>query len=422
MAEIAATASKPAVGSRGLLPAIAWRSLWRNRRRTWLTAGGIAFGVALVMFSMALQTGSYGDMINNATSLLTGHAQVQRTDYIELSRFEQTIDDATTLVRQIEQQAGVLSVAARVEAFALVSIDERSFGAQVLGVDVERERQVVNFFDRVKRGRLMAGPDEAVIGSGLARNLNANLGDEMVILGAGKQGGVAALVLDIVGIFDSGISELDRSLVLVPIATVQNEFGLGDEVHTIVLRTQDVDDSAAIVEALTGRLPESLSVRTWDEVLPEVRQSIDVDRLGGMFMYAFVLIVVTFSIINTFIMTVFERTREFSMLKAIGMRPGKIVVMMQIEALLLWLIGVGIAMGLTVPLLLWLESTGIYLGEGITELAEGMYMSDRIFPALGLSGLLVAPAVMLVATQLAAFFSCLRIYWLRATVGLRAAE
>ena len=422
MAEIAATASKRDVGSRrGLITAIAWRSLWRNRRRTWLTAGGIAFGVSLVVFSMAFQTGSYGDMIYNATSFLTGQVQIQRSDYIELSRFEQTIGDATETLRKVEQQAGVLSAAARVEAFALVSVDERSFGAQVLGVDVERERQVVNFFDRVSRGRVMAGPDETVIGSGLARNLNADLGDEIVVLGSAKRGGVAAMVLDIVGIFDSGIAELDRSLLFVPIAAVQNEFGLGDEVHTIVVRTQ-VDDSPAVVESLGHQLPEGLSVRNWDEVLPEIRQGIDVDRLGGMFMYAIVLMIVTFSIANTFTMTVFERLREFSMLKAIGMRPGKIVLMVQIEALLLWALGVGIAMGLMVPLLTWLQSSGIYLGEAIVEMAKQYYITDRIYPALGPDSLLVAPAVILAATQIAAFASSLRIYWLRAAAGVRAAE
>ena len=112
---------------------LAWRNLWRNPRRTWLTAGGIAFSVWLVVSFMALQIGQYDVMTENATALMAGHVQIQNRVYLEDNRFEDTIENASTIVEQVRLTPGVGSVAPRVEAFALVSVGERSFGAQLLG-------------------------------------------------------------------------------------------------------------------------------------------------------------------------------------------------------------------------------------------------------------------------------------------------
>ena len=423
VAEAAAPAARRhARVGRPLLPAVAWRNLWRNRRRTWLTAGGIAFAVVLIVFAMSFQHGTYGQMIDNATTLLSGHLQIQNRDYVNDTRFEQTVDAITPLVNRLERQPGIESVAPRVEAFALVSAGERAFGAQVLGVDPDRERRTVRFFDRVAQGRVIASGEDVVVGEILARNLDIGVGGEIVLLGTGKEGGVAALVLDVVGMFRTGVPELDRAMVAAPLATVQDAFGLGDEAHTLAIRAERVADSGRLVRDLNGWLPEPLVARNWDEVLPDIRQSVEIDRISGYFVYGIIVIVVIFSVVNSFIMTVFERIREFGMLRAIGMRPGKIVLMVQIEAAFVWLLGAALGLALVLPAVIWLQINGLYLGEEVSSLAESMYVPDRLYPKATPIGLGGAPAVMFVGTQIAALIPSLRIRRLQPVTALRAEE
>lgn len=398
---------------------IGWRNLWRNRRRTWLTTGGIAFSVLLVMFFMSMQFGQYAIMIDSATSLMAGQVQVQSSRYLEDSRFEDTIVEATPLIRLLQENRHIVSVAPRVEAFALVSVDERSFGAQILGIDQAAELETVRFVKMLKTGSNLAGPDDAVLGSVLARNLGVALGDEVVVLGSGKEGGIAALVLTVVGLLETGMADLDRSLLLAPLSTVQAGFGLGDEVHTLVVRMDDLSSSDRVVTQLTEQLPDALTVRAWQEILPELKQAIAVDKIGGQIMYWIIMVLVMFSVVNSFIMTVFERTREFGMMLAIGMRPRAIVAMLQWEALFLWVIGTAIGAGLASLLIIWLHDVGIYMGEQMEDYAKQFYMPARLYPGFSREVLTVAPLAMLVGTQVAALIPSLRIRRLRPIVALR---
>jgi ABC-type lipoprotein release transport system permease subunit len=418
----ALTASVPSAtpGGSGLLSIrIGWRNLWRNRRRTWLTAGGIAFAVWLVVSFMALQIGQYNVMIENATALMAGHVQVQNTEYLEDNRFEDTIEDAERLLTIIRATPGVASVAPRVEAFALVSADERSFGAQVLGIDIAAETETVRFVKMLSEGRTLQQPEDAVLGTVLARNLGATVGDEIVVLGTGKEGGVAALVFDVVGLLETGMADLDRVLMLASLPVIQEGFGLADEVHSMIIALDDVDRSERVIRSLRSELPESLQVRDWETVLPELKQGIEVDRIGGRIMYGIIMALVVFSVINSFIMTVFERTREFGMLRAIGMRPLKIILMVQWEALFVCLLGVAIGLALAIGLTLWLMDVGIYLGEAMQDYARQFYMPDRMYPALSWEALTVAPLIMLIGTQIAAILPALRIRRLKPVEALR---
>ena len=421
MAEAAIAGHEAAPSAQGLMPAIAWRNLWRNRRRTWLSAGAVAFAVGLTGFAMAMQAGMYGIQIDSATGFFAGHVQLKRQDYIDRSRFEHTIADVTTLVRDLESRPGVLSVAPRVEAFALASVDDRSFGTQVLGVDLERERRTVRFFNRVAEGRMAEQPGEVAIGSALARNLSVGVGGEVVVLGAGKEGGVAAMAATVTGIFSTGMADFDRSLMVAPIAAVQEAFGLGDEAHTLVVRTADVGDSRELAAALNADLPPGVVARSWQAALPEISQAIEVDALGGVLVYAIIMLVVAFSVVNTFIMTIFERTQEFGMLRAIGMRPGTIMGMLQIEAFFIWLLGIGLALAVAGPVVFWLSVHGFYLGEAMSEMAgHGLFLPDRLQAKVNAVVLLTSPLIMLAGVQIAALIPSLRIRRLRPILALRA--
>ena len=406
----------------GLIGAIAWRNLWRNRQRTWLSVGGIAFAVMLILAARSAQISATSAMLDNATRLLTGHLQVQNAAYADEPSLRHAIPDATAVARAVAAAPHVTAVAQRAIGFALVSVGDRSYGAEVFGVDADAERSVSSLPDMVTEGRWLGQPTDAVLGSLMARNLGAKLGDEVVVLGSAIDGGVAALTLTVVGVVETGTAELDRALIDVPLTTFQDAFGLGDRAHVIVGRVDDfmrVDATLPGIDRALASVGPNLAVRSWRQLLPELVQTVELKGVSSGVMFALIAFLVTFSVFNTFMMTVFERTREFGMLLAIGMRGGGIVGMLQIEAAWLALLGAALGVVLANLLIGWLGRTGIPLGEMAGEMLRRYHMPDRIYPRIDAGALCGVPLLMLFATQLAALIPSLRVRALTPVAALR---
>ena len=400
---------------------LAWRNLQRNKSRTWLTAGGIGFSVLLVSFAMSMQSGSYEIMIDSATRYFSGHGQVSDASYIDQPRFERTVPNATALQAELETIDG-LSVMPRVQAFAVVSMGEKSLGGMVMGVDFAAETRFLDIYDNVIEGQIPLASDEALIGSSMARNLGARVGDELIVLGSGKQGAVAAAIFIIAGIVETGQVELDRTLVFAPIAGVADAFYLQDEVHMLLLMVENLSQLGAIGAQIETKLTGPLALQTWQELMPMIEQSIELDKAGAQLFYSLLLILVVFAVVNTFVMVLFERTREFGLFMALGMRPWQVIGQVQFEALLLSLLGVGLGLALALPLINYLSAVGIPLEHmGGEEAARQMQMGsfDRLFPKATLASLLTAPMVMIVGTQLAALVSTVRVRGIHPVSALR---
>jgi ABC-type lipoprotein release transport system permease subunit len=406
----------------GLMAAISWRNLQRNRSRTWLAAGGIAFAVMLILAARSAQFSSMTAMLDNATRMLTGHVQIQNPAYAADPALRNLIPDATEVARALAKVPDVTAVAPRAVTFALVSVGDRSYGAQVMGVDATAERTISSLPDMLTEGRYLEGPTDAVVGSVMARNLGAKLGDELVILGTMLDGGVAAMSLRITGIVDTGTPDLDRALIQVELAAFQDAFGLGDQVHVVVARVTDFTRVAAIVPGIEAALTPfgaNLSVLSWQRLLPELAQTTELKRASSSVMFGLIALLVTFSVFNSFMMTVFERTREFGVLLAIGMRPNGIIGVLQLEAVWLALLGAGAGVVLGSALIAWVGHVGIPLGEMVGEMLRRYHLPDRIYPVLDVDTLILAPVLMFCATQFAALIPSLRIRRLAPVDALR---
>lgn len=395
-----------------LVLAVAWRNLWRNPRRTGLSAGAIAFAITLLVFSMSLQAGSYSTMIDSATGMLTGHVQVQARGYLDEPRMRDTIGNARAVRAKVARVRGVTGTAMRATAFALVAVGERAFSAEVLGVEPARERAITTLPELVRQGRYLDddATGEAVIGAALARNIGATVGSEIVILGTALHGGVAALSPKVVGILETGQTEIDRSLIHIPLRDFSDAFDLEDQVNVIVVSTQDVAHSTEVAADIARALEDdALVVVPWSKLVPGLEQAIELDRASGYFFYGLLAGMVVFSIVNTFIMTVFERTREFGTLMSVGSRPGFIVALLQLEALLLAVLGAGIGILLGSLLTLYFAKAGIAMGDIGAETARQLHLPERLHPSLSFNAVWLAPAFMLIATQLAALAPALRV-------------
>lgn len=400
----------------------AWRNIWRNPRRTILTILAISFGAALLVFSIGLQLGQYDLMIANNVRVFQGLLQIQRGGYLDDARMRTSIPRVIARAQDIRDKTKIDDVAARAHGFALVSSDTRTYGSMIVGVEPEYEPKVSIIPGLVKEGRYFTGNEarELVLGRSLAKNMQVTIGDEVTLLGSGRDGSVAAVVLEVVGIFNSGSADLDRSLVEIPLLTFQDVFGMEDHGHAIVLYHKDVSRVEALqrqLSAIVGNT-DNLVVLRWDEIQPGLKEAIELDYASGWFMYAVLVAIITFSIMNTFLMSVMERTREFGIMLALGYRPWNIGKLVMLEALMLTLIALAFGTSIGVMVNLYYYYNGLTF-SGMEEIAQLYNMPASITPQISFKAIVIGPLFILAFTLLAALYPAMRIRRLHPVDAMR---
>ena len=407
----------------GITLRLSWRNIWRHPRRTLLTLSAIAFAAAILVFMVTLQLSSYDTMIDYTLRVYHGHLQVQPEGYLDKPQMRNTIPDARALGSHIRKLTGSAAVSVRAVGFALASSKARSYGVQVIGVETENEGKVSTIPGLIKNGRFLSSDDaqEAVIGSVLARNLKLNVGEELILLGTGKDGSMAATVVPVVGIFESGSADLDRHMVQLPLGTFQDVFSMGDHGHSIVVTGESLEQLDGLIDTVRAGLPTDshLVVLSWEALIPGLKQAIQMDWASGWFLYLSLIIIVTFSILNTFLMSVLERTREFGIMLALGARPGRIGGLVMLESIWLTLLGlaVGVAVGTVVVFYFHIHG---FSYPGMEEIAAYYNLPAVITMTLSPLSLTLGPAVILIVTCAAALYPALRIRMLKPVDAMRA--
>jgi ABC-type lipoprotein release transport system permease subunit len=403
---------------------LAWRNLWRQPRRTWLTTGAMVFSNIILVFMISLQFGMYRMMIDNTLQAFTGHLQVQAPGYKDDHKMRQSVPHIAELAAGLRSELGLDTVAARAAAFALASSEERTYGIQVFGVQPDFESKVSSLPGLVRDGRFLADPDaqEIVIGSVLARNLKVSIGGELTLLGSGYDGSFAAAVVTIVGIFDSGMADLDRSIAEMPLGAFQDTFTMGDRGHEIVISAPDLFDVARVEQQVAALLPadEALVLHDWDALQPGLQQAIKADLAGAWFMYGVLVILVAFSVLNTQLMSVLERTREFGIILSLGLTPGRIGRLVVLETMLMG--GLGLVLGVLGGALvtLWFSING-FSYPGMDAMAAQFNLPDRIYPQVSWLSALLGPMIVFIGSLIASLYPALRLHWLHPVQAMRAA-
>jgi putative ABC transport system permease protein len=403
---------------------LAWRNIWRHPRRTWLTTGAMIFSNTLLVFMISIQFGMYDLMINNTLRSFSGHLQVQAPGYKDDQKMRQIVPDLRAMAATYREEPRFQNVAARGAAFALASSADRSYGVQVFGVEPDFEPGVSNIPGLVKEGRFLADSvaPEIVIGKVLARNLRAGIGDEITLLGTGRDGSFAAAIVSIVGIFDSGVPDLDRGVAEIPLGLFQDTFAMDGAGHELVITTSNLDSVAVAKQAAETLLPEGedLVVHDWEALQPGLKQAIQADLTSGWFMYGLLVILVAFSVMNTQLMSVLERTREFGIVLALGLTPGRLARLVMLETALMGLVGLALGAVLGALLTTWFTFHG-FAYPGMEEMAINFNLPARIYPTVTPGTLVTGPAVVLAGTLAAALYPALRLHWLQPVEAMRAA-
>ena len=405
-----------------MLAALAWRNIWRQPIRSVLSLIGLAFSSLLLVFMLSFQFGVYDTMKVGSLGLLDGFGQFQPVGYDDDPDISRTLPNWQTLISAAHMD-GVSAATPRATSFAILANGDTSFGAAVMGVDPEIEPQVSRLSNTIIEGRYLKKTDSAaiVMGEGLVRNLGLKLGENVTMLGTGNDGAVAADVLELVGIFSTGVAVLDRQITQMPLARFQDTYNLGDNVNIVALRGPDFAKVLKAAPELARMAEKEGAVYLrWDELQPEVKQLITLDLSTAMLAYGVMIIVVVFILLNTIYMSVLERTREFGGLMAIGMRPAQIGGMIWLELIFLSLLGVGIGIALGAGVTLWVESVGIQF-PGMDDIFGQWGISGRVYPALSLFTATIGPGVIVTSIIILGFIPYRQIMGLEPVEAMGAA-
>jgi len=402
--------------------ALAWRNLWRQPRRTLLTVAVIMLAGIVTVFLLALQAGSYATMKDNTLGIFDGFAHVQQPKYLDDPGMRRTIARPEQLAQEIERIDGVSAVAVRGATYALLSRGQHSIGAFIVGVQPKVEARVSSIARSVRTGSYLSPGNaaEVVIGQELARNLGVGVGDRVTLLGMARDGSVAADVLTVRGIFESGVNGLDRQLAELPLARFQADFAMAGLANMLVVSGRgltQVQDALPAIRRLAE--PRGLAVRSWNELEPGLAGAIQLDASTSMLWYVSLVVVAVVLLLNTLLMSVLERTREFGVLLALGMRDGAIGRMVWLELLLLVGLGLGAGIALGGGLVAWYGFHGVALPG-----AEGVFaqwgLPSRMYPQLSAFSLFTGPGAIALSTAVAGVFPYLRIRRLRPVSAMRA--
>lgn len=411
----------------GLELRMAWRNVWRNPRRSILTILAVAFATVLLVFMLSWQFGTYETMIDAAVSVHTGHVQVQAKGYQDDRDVSRVVPDPAAVGEILARMPAVEAWTARANAFSLVSSRERTYGTLVIGIDPAREAAVTTLAHLVRQGAYLTagGANEALLGRLLAKNLRAAVGDEITLLGQGRDGSIAATVVTVRGIIATGNDDFDRNTLCIPLPFFQDVYAMGPAVHEVVVACTSLDAVPAAAVALRrdiARLPggAGLAVLDWKELMPGLVEAITMDLASGLIMYLILIVVVAFSILNTFLMAIFERTREFGVLLAIGASPARLMRVILAESFHIAALGLAAGIAGGCVLTLYFQQHGIYI-PGMEEITRQYGLEDRIYPQLSLLSLGISTGIVLVITTLTALWPSLRVRKLRPVPAMAAA-
>ena len=348
---------------------IALRNIFRQKRRTILTALAMIAGFTLSSLFIGLSDGAYGNIISMFTRNRIGHIQVHREGYLDKPSLYETIDDYPTVGETIQITTGVEAWTPRVYAAGLGSIGEKSTAVQVIGVDVAREIQATRFDQKMIEGSVLAetASHEAVIGRGLAKILSGTVGSEIVIFSQGADGSLANDVYKIVGIAESGDDVTNRVACYLHIEDAQELFVLEGRIHEIVVIISNINQVSKVTDAIKARLNNStLDVAPWQVVAKSFYRAMKVDQQGDAIARWVIMLIVAIGVLNTVLMSVLERTREYGVLKAVGTKPTQIfwLVICEVVIIAIGSIAVGALLGVLANYLLSIY--GITYPEEIT--------------------------------------------------------
>ena len=375
---------------------MAFRNIFRQKRRSLLTALTMLGGYILAAIGIGFVDGTFNSIVDTFTRSRLGHIQVHARGYLDRPSLNKVIGDYRAIGRIIDQEPQAEAWAPRVYSAGLASVGERTDAARIIGVDPARETRATHFDKKVTQGRAFseAALREIILGQGLAQDLKASLGDEVVLVTQAADGSLANDVYRLVGLVETGDLASDRTSMYLHIDDARELLVLDDSVHEVVVIARSLKNVLALNLSLRGRLSSvPVDVLPWQEFAKSFYNAMQADSQGHEVMLLILFVIVAIGVLNTALMSVLERRREYGVLKALGTRPKQVFRLIVLEILILAsmsvVLGAGISLGINsyvarhdIPISSFISKPVTFGGMQYTSFTSEVNLRSFVVPAL----------------------------------------
>lgn len=376
---------------------LAWRNLWRNKRRTLIAASSVFFAVILALLMRSMQTGYYDYMIDSSVRTFTGHIQIQGKDYWEKRSFEESMILDEELIIKVKQIDGIELTVKRLETFSLISYGMVTRVVQIIGIDPEEEDRLTSLKSRIVNGEYLTNDSRGIIlAEGLADLLNVDIGDSILIYGQGLYGITAAELVPVQGIVRFSLPAQNKTFAYLSLPYAQWVYSAPDRLTSLSIMLDNRKNINSIQNKIKTLFKENnensggiYDIMTWEELSPELVQYIQIDNAQGIIMLGILYIVIAFGIFGTIMMMTAERVKEFGILISVGMKKWKLYFVTTLETMFISFIGVVAGAIVSLPLILYFVNNPIPLTGEMADaiLAWGF---DPILPFAIYPGMFIA--------------------------------
>ncbi|MFQ5982107.1 MAG: ABC transporter permease [Woeseiaceae bacterium] len=384
-----------------ILAILAWRNLWRNHRRTIIMISAVTVGVWAMIFMTALMRGMVKDMVTDGIQTLPGHVQIHHPEFRDDPSVNNLIPASAAELDETFGAGGFDAWAARVKVPAVITSERESRGVTLLGIDPAAEAPISFVVDDVVEGRFLEDINDGgvIIGAKLADNLDTRLGKRIVLMSQDPNNEIADRGFRVIGIFDSDPDSHEEAFVFAGRATIQKMLGIGDSVTEVVFLGDDHHNVEPLYQKVVELAGPGVVVSTWHELDTYLSTMLKIMDGFVLVWVVVIFLALSFGLVNTLVMAVFERVREIGLMLALGMKPSNILGQVVVESLLLLVIGLALGNAFA-----WMTVQPLKGGIDISAVSEGMEMmgaSSTLYPDLLMRDLVTANIVVLVLGFLA---------------------
>ncbi len=381
---------------------LAWRNLWRNKRRTLIAAASVFFAVILALLMRSMQTGYYDYMIDSSVRMYTGYIQIQGKDYLEKRSLEESMIIDEEQIKQVNLIQGVELTVKRFETFSLISYGQVTKVAQVVGIDPAEENELTSLKDKLIKGNYLTYESRGImIAEGLAEIMKVDIGDSILIYGQGLYGVTAAELIPVQGIVRFNLPAQNKSFAYLSIPYAQWVYSAPERLTSLSIMIDDPKQVNNIHKEVRSLFDDSFEVLTWKELSPELVQSIQIDNAQGIIMLGILYLVIAFGIFGTIMMMTAERVKEFGILISVGMKKWKLYLVTTLETIFISFIGVITGAIISLPLIIYFVNNPIPLTGEYADaiLAWGFepVIPFAIYPGMFIAQLWTVLAIALVS-------------------------
>lgn len=409
-----------------MLFTLAWRNIWRNRRRTLITAAAVMFAVFFSVFMESIQRGAWNYMLDSVINFYYGYVQVHEKGYWAEPSVDASMTYDSSLAQQLQGIPGLLGVSARIETFALAANEEQTTGVLVVGVDPAAEDSLTRLASRLQGGSYWknAAAGQVLIADGVAARLGIGLGDTLILLSQGYHGANAAGKYPVGGLLHFGSPDLNKRMVYLPRMAAARWLDASGRATSLALRVADKRSVPGVVAGLQSRLDTSrYEVMRWEQLLPELLEAKALDSASSRIVMLVLYLIIAFGVFGTILMMLKEREREMGVLIGIGMRRRQLAMITWVEILLMSSLGVVAGIALSLPVVLYFHHHPIDLmimGESAVKAYE-KFGFEAILPASVDVDIFTSQALIILAiTSVLAIYPFWRIARMDAVRSMRA--